>query len=176
MKEKGYFQIYTGNGKGKTTASFGLALRAVGAGYKTYIGQFVKHNTLYSEIKSINNRLPEITIEQYGTDKGYLIERDKEDDDYSASEVGYEKIKTAMLSGKYDIIIADEINISLHLGLLKIDKAIELVKQKPENVELIFTGRYAKDELIELADLVSVIEDRKHYYNDGVVARVGIEK
>ncbi len=175
MKDKGYFQIYTGNGKGKTTASLGLTLRAVGAGYKVYIGQFIKCPSEYSEIKIIKERFPEVVVEQYGTDNGYILGRNKEQSDIEASAIGFAKIGEAMLSGKYDVVIADEINCSLSLGLLELQSVIEFVKEKPQNVELIFTGRGAAERLIEIADLVSVIDDKKHYYNAGVMGRVGIE-
>lgn len=175
MKDKGYFQIYTGNGKGKTTASLGLTLRAVGAGYKVYIGQFIKLPDDYSEIKAIKDRLPEVVVEQYGTEQGYILGRDKDESDTRASEQGFEKLREAMLSGKYDIVIADEINCSISLGLLDIENVLELVAAKPTDIELVFTGRDAAPSLIKIADLVSVIEDRKHYYNTGVMARSGIE-
>ncbi len=177
MKDKGYFQIYTGNGKGKTTAALGLTLRAVGAGYKAYIGQFIKHKYEYSETKIIRERFAdEVLLEQYGTEKGYILGRDKDESDIEASEIGLSKIREAMLSGKYDVIVADEINCSLSLGLLSVADVVKLVHEKPENVELIFTGRGAPEELIEIADLVSIIEDRKHYYDNGVMGRDGIER
>ncbi len=175
MKDKGYFQIYTGNGKGKTTASLGLTLRAVGAGYNVYIGQFIKCAHEYSEIKTIRERFPEVVVEQYGTEKGYILGRDKEQSDIEASQQGLAKLREAMMSSRYDLIIADEINCSLSLGLLELKNVIELVRLKPTDVELVFTGRGAAEQLIEIADLVSVIEDKKHYYNNGVMGRRGIE-
>lgn len=173
--EKGYFQIYTGEGKGKTTASLGLALRAVGGGFRVYIGQFIKDDN-YSEVKIIKQRFPEITLEQYGSGSGYLVDRKANDNDYIASTNGYKKAKEALLSKKYDLVILDEINIALSLAFLTKEEAIDLIRSKPENVELVFTGRNAMEEIIEHADLVSVISERKHYYKQGIMSRLGIEK
>lgn len=172
---KGYFQIYTGNGKGKTTSVLGLTVRAVGAGLKVYIGQFVK-NMEYSEIKSLRERFPEVTVEQYGTKSGCFINREPSKEDIEAAQQGYKKAYDALHSGKYDIVILDEINIALFFKLINLQQALKLVNTRPDNVELIFTGRYAPKELIEKADLVSEIKDIKHYYEKGVTARDGIER
>lgn len=171
--KKGYVHIYTGNGKGKTTSMLGLSLRAAGAGLKVYIGQFIK-NGEYSEIKAIRQYLPQITVEQYGC--GFIGERNAEKDDINSAESGLRKVRDIINSGEYDVVMLDEINVAVHLGLVNLSDVIDIVKQKPESVELVMTGRYAKDELIELADVVSEIKEVKHYYKKGVNARVGIEK
>ena len=173
--EKGYFQIYTGNGKGKTTAALGLTVRAVGAGLKVYIGQFIK-NMECSEITSLHMRFPEVTVEQYGTKSGCFINRQPSKEDIEAAQQGYKKADAALHSGKYDIVILDEINIALFFKTISLEQALKLANTRPEKVELIFTGRYAPKELIEKADLVTEMKEVKHYFEAGVTARDGIEK
>ena len=170
---KGYIQVYTGNGKGKTTAMLGLTLRACGAGLRVYIGQFMK-NMEYSEVRAIREYLPNAEIKQYGT--GCIFNREVSRADIEPAELGLEKALEAMLSGNYDIIILDEINISVHLGLLKVSDVLDFIQKKPENIELVLTGRNACAEIIEAADLVSEINEVKHYYQKGIMARTGIEK
>ena len=170
--EKGYVQVYTGNGKGKTTAMLGLTLRAVGAGLRVYIGQFVKSEA-YSEVKALN-LLPNVKIEQYGT-SGFIFAGASEED-MGAAASGMAKAAAAMLSGEYDIIALDEINVAVHLGLVPVEDVLALIDQKPPTVELVLTGRYAPPALVEAADTVSEMRDIKHYYNIGVMARDGIEQ
>ena len=172
MLDKGYVQVYTGNGKGKTTAMLGLALRAAGAGLQVYIGQFLK-GTEYSEVKAIKTCLPNIEIEQYG--EGSAIGR-VTPNDVRDSAIGMEKAMQAMLSGKYSIVALDEINMAVMLGLVSVEAVLDLINKKPRHVELVLTGRYAHSEIIAAADLVSEIRDVKHYYNAGVMARDGIEQ
>ena len=173
MLEKGYVQVYTGNGKGKTTAMMGLTLRATGAGFHVYIGQFLK-NMEYSEVKAIKTHLPNVEIEQYG--EGCALGRNVTTEDTKAAAKGIEKATQAMLSGKYNIVVLDEINVAVHLGLVNVESVLELISKKPHNVELVLTGRYAAPEVIAAADLVSEMRDIKHYYNAGVMARDGIER
>jgi len=173
MLEQGYVQVYTGNGKGKTTAMLGLALRAVGAGLRVYIGQFVK-DTESSETKAIKKFLPNIEIEQYGPNG--LIEPENMAEAIQTTLRGLEKATNAMLSGKYDAIMLDEINIAVYMGVLKTEHVLELIRKKPHNVELVLTGRYAPAEVIAAADLVSEIGEVKHYYEAGVGVRTGIEE
>ena len=169
---QGYVQVYTGNGKGKTTAALGLALRAVGAGLKVFIGQFAK-GMEYSEIKTIREKLPEITIRQYGRD--CFIVNKPTVDDIKLARQGLAEISNIIRSGKYDVVILDEANIAVHFGLFSIDELLKLVRSKPENLELIITGRKAHPELIKAADLVTEMLEIKHYYQQGVLARQGIE-
>lgn len=172
--EKGYVQIYTGNGKGKTTAALGLITRAVGNNFKIFFCQFMK-GTDYGEIKTIAS-FPTVKHERYG--RGVFI-RKKElvtEEDIKLMRNGYESLKNALLSKEYDIIIADEIFVGLRFELITIEEIIFLIKNKPEQTELILTGRNAPDEIIELADLVTEMKEVKHYFKQGVYARKGIEK
>jgi len=172
--EKGCVQVYTGNGKGKTTAMLGLALRACGAGLKVYIGQFAKCGE-YCEIKAIKKFLPDIVVEQYG--EGYKLNGELSKSDIKAAKNGFKKAVEAMRSGKYDMIMLDEINIAVFLGLIDVKDVLKMIKTKPAGVELVLTGRYARDEIIAAADLVSEIVEVKHYFNceDNLIARKGIE-
>ncbi len=168
---RGYIHIYTGDGKGKTTAAIGLALRAAGAGRKVYIGQFIK-GMHYSEL-SILVRIPEISIHQFGRD--CFIDRQPTAEDISFAQQGLQQIQKAVASGQYQLVILDEINIALYYRLLPIEKIIELIINRPEGIELVLTGRNAPAELIDMADLVTEMKEIKHYYSRGVQARAGIE-
>jgi len=170
---RGYIQVYTGNGKGKTTAAFGLALRAAGAGLKVYIGQFLKKGE-YSELNSINRFKDLIKIEQFGG-KRYIGQEIKEEDRKLAKK-GFEKIKEIIFSGEYDVVILDEINVALYFKLIPENDLIDLIKNKPSDVELILTGRYASSRIIEIADLVTEMRKIKHYFSKGITARKGIER
>ncbi|MBN2602048.1 MAG: cob(I)yrinic acid a,c-diamide adenosyltransferase [Candidatus Marinimicrobia bacterium] len=169
---KGYIQVYTGDGKGKTTAALGLALRAVGAGLRVFIGQFAK-GMEYSEIKTIRERLPEITIRQYGRD--CFIVKQPTEEDIKLARQGLDEIKEIVQSGKYDVVILDEANIAVHFGLFSIDDLLNVLDLKPKNLEIIVTGRKAHPELVKAADLVTEMLEIKHYYQNGVSARKGIE-
>ncbi|WDV47269.1 cob(I)yrinic acid a,c-diamide adenosyltransferase [Clostridiaceae bacterium M8S5] len=168
--EKGYVHVYTGNGKGKTTAAFGLALRAACAGKKVFIGQFVK-GMKYSEVE-VSNFIPNIEIQQFGLECFIYKEPTKED--VRRAKRGLEICKEK-LSQNYDVVIMDEINIALYFKLIELKDVISLVRSRKENIELILTGRYAPKELIEIADLVTEMKEIKHYYSTGVEARKGIE-
>ncbi|MGB9521762.1 MAG: cob(I)yrinic acid a,c-diamide adenosyltransferase [Anaerolineales bacterium] len=176
MKE-GFVQIYTGNGKGKTTAALGLTLRALGAGLRVYIGQFIK-GMQYAEIHTLDRLktifINQIEYEQYG--RGCFIWREPEPEDTAAAHEGLEKARTVMRSGSFDVVILDEINVALHLGLLQKEEVLSLLESRPPNVELVLTGRYAPDFLIERADLVTEMKEIKHYYTHGIMARDGIER
>ncbi len=171
--EKGYVQVYTGNGKGKTTAAVGLAIRAAGAAKKVYFGQFVKDMT-YSEIKLIRERIPEITTELLGN--GCFIDRGPNEQDRQSALTGLQHVKSLMLSSQYDIIILDEIFIAHYYHLLSTSDILDFLQTKPETVEVILTGRYAPPEICECADLVTEMVEEKHYYQKGVLARDGIER
>jgi cob(I)alamin adenosyltransferase len=172
--KKGYFQIYTGNGKGKTTAALGLAMRAAGAGLSVYIGQFVK-SMEYHEIGILRDRFPEVTVELYGIE-GCIIDRQPDELDRKSVEDGFVSAMSALTSKKYDLVIFDEITIPMYFGLLSEAKALSLVSAKPASTELVMTGRYAPLSLIEAADLVTDMTEVKHYYSKGVLARDGIER
>jgi cob(I)alamin adenosyltransferase len=170
---KGYVQVYTGDGKGKTTAALGLALRASGHGMRTYIGQFMK-GQIYGELDALRDH-PCITIEQYGDVR--CIRREEATPDHVAqAQRGLERAREAMLSGEYDIVVLDEVNVTIWFGLLTVEEVLALLDEKPEHVEVILTGRRAPQELIERADLVTEMREIKHYYQQGVLAREGIER
>lgn len=169
--KKGLVQVYTGNGKGKTTAALGLAMRATGAGINVYIGQFIKGRQ-YSEIKAFG-KIRNIIIEQYG--RGCFIKRNPTKKDIECAEKGLALAKKNILSKKYGLVVLDEINIALELGLLKINDVKSLLKDKPSNIEIVLTGRYAPKTLIKFADLVTEMKEIKHPYQKGVKARKGIE-
>jgi cob(I)alamin adenosyltransferase len=169
---KGYIHVYTGNGKGKTTAAIGLSVRAVGAGKKVFFAQFVK-GQVYSEVKAIQQYLPNIIIKQYGLDC-FIYHKPKQED-IDAARKGFEEVSEIILSGKYDVVVLDEANIAIYYNLFSVEELIGLLKIKPEQTEIIITGRYAPDELIRFADLVTEMKEIKHYYNQGIQARIGIE-
>lgn len=169
----GYVQIYTGDGKGKTTAALGLALRASGHGLRTYVGQFMKGQQ-YGELAALRND-PNITIEQSG-DQHCIRREDVTPEHIEQARRGLERAREAMRSGDYQIIVLDEINVALWFGLLTVDEVLAFLAERPQNVEVILTGRRAPAELIEVADLVTEMKEVKHYYQQGVAARDGIER
>ena len=170
---KGYVQVYTGDGKGKTTAALGLALRAAGAGLKVFIAQFVK-GAEYSEVKALGRFSDLITLKQYG--RGCFIRQDPCEEDKRMACSGLEEVEEAMMSGNYQIIILDEINIATYFSLFPVERLLEIIRKKPAGVELVMTGRKADPRVVEIADLVTEMCEIKHYYNKGVVAREGIER
>ena len=170
---KGYVQVYTGDGKGKTTAALGLALRAAGAGLRVYIAQFVK-GMKYSEHYILPKLLKFITLKQYGRD--CFIYRNPEEEDIKAAQAGLKEVKKIMCSGEYQMIILDEANIATYYNLFTVADLLDFIREKPEDVELVITGRMADPRIIEEADLVTEMKEIKHYYQNGVAARDGIEK
>ena len=169
---KGYIHVYTGNGKGKTTAALGLSLRAVGAGKKVFFAQFVK-GKIYSEIKTISESLPEICVKQYGL--GCFIIKEPTEQDIEAAQRGLKEVSDIIQSAEFDVIILDEATIALYYKLFPLNSLLEIIKLKPDHTELVITGRYAPKELIDAADLVTEMREIKHYYNEGIEAREGIE-
>ncbi len=170
---RGFVQIYTGDGKGKTTAALGLALRAAGAGYKVFIGQFIKAGD-YSEIKALE-RFPDlITLEQFGI--GRFVDGKPSRGDIAAARAGLVRIKEIMESGQYKVIIMEEANVAAKYGLFSVSDLLKLIIEKPHGVELVITGRGASPRLIEAADLVTEMKMVKHYFQKGIRARIGIEK
>ncbi|RKY80561.1 cob(I)yrinic acid a,c-diamide adenosyltransferase [candidate division KSB1 bacterium] len=172
--QRGYFQVYTGEGKGKTTAALGLAFRAAGSGLRTYIGQFMK-GVHYGELTAAKQLAPAIVIEQYGR-PAFVHPQQATEEDINLAKTGLAKLKKAVLNGEYDIVIMDEVNVALYFKLISVDEVLEIIDQKPEQVEIIATGRYAPQALIDRADLVTEMRQIKHYYTQGVKARKGIEK
>jgi cob(I)alamin adenosyltransferase len=169
----GLIQIYTGDGKGKTTAVLGLALRAAGHGLRTYMGQFMKGQQ-YGELEGARLLAPYLTIEQYGRPSFVHVHQATAEDIRLAHE-GLDRARAAMLSGSYDIVVLDEVCVALHFDLLSLAELLVFLEQKPAAVELILTGRRAPAELIDRADLVTEMREVKHPYQQGVEARKGIE-
>lgn len=170
--DRGYIQVYTGNGKGKTTASIGLGMRAVGDGAKVFMIQFMKGRR-YSEIDAIA-KIENFTIEQHGRDE-FVSKEDPEQIDLDLAREGFEVAKKIVARGEHDLVILDELNVAVDFGLLGIDEVMELMEIKPEKMEMVLTGRYAHDRIIERADLVTEMREIKHFYQKGVEARKGIE-
>jgi cob(I)alamin adenosyltransferase len=170
---KGYVQIYTGNGKGKTTAALGLAVRAAGAGLRVYFAQFIK-NRKTSEHKALEKFQDSVTVKQYG--KGFIMGKKPSRADIQAARDGYEEIKNIFKNNQYDVVILDEANVAVRYGLLTAQDLLDLMAMKPGSVELIITGRYADDKVMQAADLVTEMREVKHYWEQGVTARRGIEK
>jgi len=169
----GLVQVYTGNGKGKTTAALGLALRAAGSGLHTYIGQFLKGRH-YGELDGVRRLAPYVTIEQYGPN-GWVHVNGITLEQRAAAQAGLAKVRDALASGVYDIVIADEINVALSFGVLTEQEVIELIDGKPSQVELVLTGRHAPQVIIDRADLVTEMKEVRHPYRRGIRARMGIE-
>jgi cob(I)alamin adenosyltransferase len=170
---RGLVIVITGNGKGKTTSAFGQALRAVGQGYKVLILQFMKGRD-YGEFVAAEKYLPRLTIHRTGLDS--FVMRDKPAPvDIELARQGFELAKKAVASGKYNMIIIDEINVAVDFKLIPLQDVIDLIVHKPPALDLILTGRYAAKEIIKLADTVSEIKEIKHHYANGIKDRAGIE-
>lgn len=176
MLEHGYIQIYTGDGKGKTTASLGLALRALGHGWKVLIIQFTKGDsaTSYGEIASSAKFLDNLEVIQFGMDR-VPYSHNVSMEDFKEARKGWEFAKNAIASGEYQLIILDEINICTAMNMVKVSEVKEALLNKPENLEIVLTGRYAHPELKAMAHLVTEMKPIKHYFDIGVMARQGIE-
>ncbi len=171
MLEKGYIQVYTGNGKGKTTAALGITLRTICAGNRAFFGQFMKGQN-YSEKKAVEF-LPGLAMEQFGGP--CFISGEPTEQDIRDAKAGLQRMKEVLSSGEYDLVVFDEINTSLFFKLVTVDEVMAVLDLKPEKTEVILTGRYAPQEIIDRADLCTEMKEIKHYYNAGVDARVGIE-
>ncbi len=174
----GYIQVYTGDGKGKTTASLGLAMRALGRCWKVLIIMFMKGGDDYGELNSFRNLSPEIaknlTIIQAGADR-IVYQSNKTDADISVVKEGWELAKRVIKNDEYNLVILDEANIAIDMGFIDLDEMIDVLKNKPEEMEIVLTGRNAKQEIVDIAHLVSEIKPVKHYWDTGIAARKGIE-
>lgn len=172
--EKGYIQVYTGDGKGKTTAAMGLIVRALGAGLKVLFIQFMKSSE-YSEIKFLRNvsNAAQLEIRQYGT--GRFITGKADNEQIEAGAKGLREAAAALQSGQYDLVVLDEANMAVYFGLFSVDDLIMAIQNRASGVEVIITGRRADPKLIDVADLVTEMREVKHYYTQGVMARKGIE-
>ncbi|MBC8276866.1 MAG: cob(I)yrinic acid a,c-diamide adenosyltransferase [FCB group bacterium] len=171
---KGTVQVYTGNGKGKTTAALGLCLRAAGRGMKSLIIQFMKGQK-YGELDAVKSLGGLITIEQMGLDTFVHVSGPSEED-IAMAQKGLDRARQALKDDEVDILVLDEINVAVYFRLVKIEEVLELIDARPESMELVLTGRYAPPQVIGRADLVTRMECVKHYYDAGIPARDGIER
>ncbi|MBN1322333.1 MAG: cob(I)yrinic acid a,c-diamide adenosyltransferase [Thermoleophilia bacterium] len=172
LLQRGYVQIYTGDGKGKTTAAIGLAVRAAGAGLRVFIAQFIKEGR-YSEIQALECFGEKITCRQYG--RGRWIRGRASEDDALLARRGLDDVRSILTSGEYQVVILDEALLAAWMRMLDVDELLDLIDLKPGPVELVLTGRRADPRLVERADLVTEMREVKHYYRQGVRAREGIE-
>ena len=170
---KGLVIVITGNGKGKTTSAFGQALRAIGHGYKVLIVQFMKGRK-YGEFIAAEKYLPRLTIQRFGLDS-FVMRDNPAAVDIELAVQGFEFAKKAIVSGKYNMVILDEINVAVDFKLIGLKQVVEMIKNKPPALDLILTGRYAAKEIIKLADTVSEVKEIKHHYAVGIKDRAGIE-
>ena len=170
----GYVHVYTGDGKGKTTAALGLAFRAAGRGYKTFIAQFLKGRPT-GEVEAARKLAPFVVIERFGREGFITITDGPEDEDLARAAAGLVRARQAMLSGEYRIIVLDEVNTAVHFKILHEADVLEFLDDRPAGVEIVLTGRYAPDSFVARADLVTEMKSIKHYYDRGVKAREGIE-
>jgi len=172
---RGYVQVYTGDGKGKTTASLGLAVRAAGHGLKVLIVQFMKGWIDYGELEGVRMLSPYVEILQAGRDT-FVDRKNPDPEDVRLARQGWNLAADAIRERRADIVVLDEINCAMDFGLLSVEEVLEAVKGKPDGMELVLTGRGAPREIIEAADLVTEMREIKHYYGEGVEARLGIER
>ena len=173
QEREGLVQVYTGDGKGKTSAAFGLALRAIGRGLKVYVIQFIKGGFDYGELYAVK-KLPNLELRAFGQGK-FVTRTPPDEEDIKLAKEAFRLAEGIVESSKYDIVILDEINVAIHLGLLDLKDVVRLIRNKPKGVELVLTGRYASEEIIENADLVTEMREIKHPYRKGVKPREGIE-
>ncbi len=173
MKGLGLVQVYTGKGKGKTTAALGLALRAWGRGLRVCVVQFMKRGEDYGEIKAIRS-LEGIDLFQYGSG-AWLFEKGVTEEDKRLGSEALAKAREAMTSGRYDLVILDEVNVAAYYGVVPVAEVLEVIRARGKEVEVVLTGRNAPDEFIEEADLVTEMVMRKHPYEKGLEAREGVE-
>jgi cob(I)alamin adenosyltransferase len=180
MAERGFVHVYTGDGKGKTTAALGLAVRAALSGLRVFIGQFMKGSD-YAELGIADLPFGDVAggsveLLQYGTPRLICQGTSPSDEDVRAARRGLEDLRARLASGSYDVVVADEFNVAVHFKLITLEAALELLEARPEHVELILTGRRAAQQIIDRADLVTDMREVKHYYaTQGVKARKGIE-
>ena len=170
--KKGYIHIYTGPGKGKTTAAIGLGMRAAGSGMKVHMIQFMKGRR-YSELESID-KIPNFSFVQHGRDE-FVNKEKPEKIDIDLAKKGFAHAKDVIKKGTYDMVILDEINVAVDFNLIDVHNVIKLIEEKPEELELVLTGRYAHPELTRCADYVTEMLEIKHPYQQGVEARKGVD-
>jgi len=174
QKRKGMIHVYTGDGKGKTTAALGLALRAIGHGYKVFMLQFMKGSKNYGEIIAAEKYLPDLTIMQCGLET-FVDRNSPSPADKRLAAEGFELARKIIADNRHDMVILDEINVAVDFGLVPLDELLKIMKSKPPEMELVLTGRYAPEEIIALGDVVSDVKLLNHPYYHGIEAREGIE-
>lgn len=172
--QKGFVQVYTGNGKGKTTAAIGQVIRAAGFGYKSYFLMLMKEFP-YNEIKSLERLEDLIEVVQVGKDDFVYKKELPSQEEILKIRNSLDLFTKKMLSHKYDLLVLDEVFVSIFFGLIIVDDVLKIIKQKPDDVELILTGRYCPQEIIDCTDLVTEMKEIKHYYQKGILSRRGIE-
>ncbi len=176
MGKDGFVIVYTGNGKGKTTAALGMALRAVGYNHKICMIQFIKGSWPYGEMESVKRLQPEIELVIVG--KGFVGIIDDKSPREDHEKIAQEAIKISkekIQSGNYNIVILDEVNYAINLGLVDVNDVLNLIRSKPENLNLVLTGNHAKKEIIDVADLVTEMKEIKHPFKSGIKAKKGID-
>jgi cob(I)alamin adenosyltransferase len=171
--EQGLVQVYTGDGKGKTSAAFGLALRAVGRGLRVCVVQFIKGGFDYGELCAVKH-LPNLVLRAFGRGK-FVTQTPPSKEDVALAKEAFLFAKGVVDGGEFDVVVLDEVNVAVHLGLLDAKDVVELIKKKPKHVELVLTGRYALPEVVDLADLVTEMREIKHPFRKGFKPRKGIE-
>jgi len=169
----GLVELFTGNGKGKTSAALGVAIRALGHGLRVHIVYFMKGDYPYGEQKTLS-QLPSISFARFGQ-REFVDPANVKPEEREQARQALEEARRAVLSGEYDLVVLDEVNVAAAWKLVDVEDVIELIKQKPEKVELVLTGRYADEKLIELADLVTEMKEIKHPYRKGITSRKGFE-
>jgi cob(I)alamin adenosyltransferase len=173
--ERGCVHVYTGDGKGKTTAALGLALRALGHGLRVFVVQFMKGNIEYGELEMARRLAPQLEVRQMGRET-FVSKQNPDPIDIDYAQRALELSRKVLLAGEHDVVVLDEINVAADFGLIEVDEVMELIDERPKHVELVLTGRYASSRVIEVADLVTEMKMIKHYFDRGVGARVGIER
>ena len=166
-------EIFTGNGRGKTSAAIGVVLRALGHGLRVHIVFFMKGSYPYGE-QAILDQLPNVSFSRYGADH-LLSPEDLNDNQREQGRLALESARAATFSGQYDLVVLDEVNIASAWGLVEVDEVVKLIKDKPDGVALILTGRYADQRLIDMADLVTEMVEVKHPYTRGILSREGFD-
>ncbi len=176
MGKDGLVIVYTGNGKGKTTAALGMALRAVGYNHKICMIQFIKGSWPYGEMVSVKRLEPELELIIVGKGfVGIIDDKSAREDHIKIAQEAIQVSKEKIQSGNYNIVILDEINYAINLGLIDLNDVLNLIKSKPEKLNLVLTGNYAKNEIIDVADLVTEMKEIKHPFKSGIKAKKGID-
>lgn len=169
----GIVYVLTGNGKGKTTAALGLALRVIGHGGRVWMAQFMK-GRIYGEIQAARTYLPDLVIEQFGRD-AFVNPKSPDPLDRQLAARGLEQSRRVISGGEFNMVILDEINVAVNFGLIPVEEVVRLIRERPQPLDLVLTGRYASDEVIALADTVSEVREIKHHFHKGVKERPGME-